>query len=149
MLLPADCWTSLIEKTTFCHALARASIFSATSCTEDVQKMYRRCAHSLILLCLQNHMQMNASKWPAVRSPFVGFPCAVKWRKDNVWYRAVVVKVLTKTAVAVGVVGDKAKPTVRVSVVYFLSLTLMLRSLRGSLMGLIAYSSSYFCPRRN
>lgn len=50
----------------------------------------------------QNHMQANASKWPAVRSPFVGFPCAVKWRKDNVWYRAVVVKVLH---------GDKAKTT--------------------------------------
>ena len=42
----------------------------------------------------QNHMQANADKWPAVEKAFVGLPCAVKWSKDGVWYRAVVVKVL-------------------------------------------------------
>ena len=42
----------------------------------------------------QNHMQTHASKWPVVERPFVGFPCAVKWSKDGVWYRAVVVRLL-------------------------------------------------------
>ena len=46
----------------------------------------------------QNHMQSHAGKWPSVEKPFVGLPCAVKWSKDGVWYRAVVVRILDDPA---------------------------------------------------